>query len=74
MKSILPQPELLPIRVNIFIQKSDGQKHEVHGMFQVKPYETIDCLIGHLKEFYASKQNEVVKCNLEKIQITGPLY
>ena len=55
MKAILPKPELLPIRVNLFIQKSDGTKQEVHGMFQVKPYETIDCLIENLKDFYASK-------------------
>jgi hypothetical protein len=33
MKAILPKPDLLPIRVNISIQKSDGQKQDVHGMF-----------------------------------------
>jgi hypothetical protein len=50
MKSILPQPKMLPIRLNVMV----GQT-EIKGTLQVKPYETLDTLISKLKELQEQK-------------------
>ena len=79
MRLILPKPELLPIRVDICLEKiGEGDKVvtiDLPNLFQVKPYETVDTLIRIIKDFFADKrQDEIKKFDLDKISIRGPLY
>ena len=58
MKKILPNPNLLPFRVNVVLLKADSQERVdlPANLFQVRPFETIDNLIIQIKEFYSDKQ------------------
>lgn len=81
MKQILPQPQLLPMRVNVLLIKSasvdqppiEAESIDLSGIFQVKPYETIDSLMDMVKSFYEGKQNPMTTFECSKIAMIGPM-
>ena len=71
----MPDPQLLPIRINMIIIRPDGKdKIDFQNLFQVKPYETIDSLKSQLKELYETKQNPITNFDLDQIIVAGPLF
>ena len=74
MKDIMPEPKMMPVRVNVNIIRAGQAPINLENLFQVKPYDTIDSLVVNLKEFYEQKQDPITNWNLDKIEIAGPIY
>jgi len=76
MKEILPKPNLLPIRLDMYLKRTNKQNQmiNVKGLFQAKPFETIDCIISKVKEYYEQKQNLITEFNVDKCVLSGPMY
>ena len=70
MKQILPEPKLLPIRVNVLLNSSYTMKQfMINNVLQVKPYETLGDLVAMIKDFYVKKGDPVTVFELEKLGI-----
>jgi sensor histidine kinase regulating citrate/malate metabolism len=76
MKEILPKPNLLPIRLDVYLKRTNKQNQliPVKGLFQAKPYETIDCIISKVKEYYEQKQDSITEFKVDKCVLSGPMY
>lgn len=72
MKKILPQPKLIPIRVNVVIESKNNMRVE---NIYLKPYDNINDLFKQLEDSQQLRGDSVLNWNKEKLQfvVTGPL-
>jgi len=73
MKKVMPQPKLLPIRINIVVECKAGLKIENS---HVKPYDNIYDLFKIVEEYQAMRGDPILSWRKDNIKIllTGPLY
>ena len=61
MKKILPKPELLPVRLDLIIERlptsinPNPANIELPNIFQVKPFENVSSLVESVRTFYEKK-------------------
>jgi hypothetical protein len=54
--------------------RKEGGDVEINGVFQVKPYETVDCLISQVKQFFdTTKGDPFIQFDLTNMKLCGPL-
>ena len=73
LKKAIPEPKLLPIRVNILIEcKPDFKQDNAH----VKPYDTVNDVFKVVEDFLANRGDPVLAWNKAGLRflLTGPLY
>ena len=70
----MPDPKLLPVRINVKILRQGKDDIDFQNLFQVKAYETVDSLKKQVEELYESKQNPITNFDLDQIIVAGPLF
>lgn len=80
MKKILPKPELLPVRIDLVIERlptglnANPSNIDLPNIFQVKPFENVASLVDSVKQFYEKKQETITTFEVESITIQGPFF
>lgn len=75
MKQILPKPELLPVRLDLVVERLPNQMNaspppiELLNVFSFKPFESLAAITDAISQFYEKRQEVITVFEVESITL-----